>query len=92
MGAGLDTFAFRYPDLLKSLNVFELDHPATQSFKRQRVDKVGWGHPENLHYISIDFTREDIVNKLNSSLNYSALSKSFLAGKELQCIYPKRSI
>lgn len=79
LGAGLDTFAFRYPDLLKSLNVFELDHPATQSFKRQRVDKVGWGHPENLHYISIDFTREDIVNKLNSSLNYSALSKSFFS-------------
>lgn len=92
LGAGLDTFAFRYPDLLKSLNVFELDHPATQSFKRQRVDKVGWTHPKNLHYISIDFTREDIVNKFNSSLYYSALSKSFFSWQGVTMYLSKEEV
>ena len=34
IGAGLDSFVFRYFDLQQDLNVFEVDHPATQSFKR----------------------------------------------------------
>ena len=37
LGAGLDTFAFRRPDLLAQLQVFEVDHPATQDFKRHRL-------------------------------------------------------
>lgn len=92
LGAGLDTFAFRYPDLLKTLNVFEVDHPATQSFKRQRVEEMGWSHPENLHYISIDFTREDIVNKFNQSPNYSALSKSFFSWQGVTMYLSKEEV
>ena len=42
LGAGLDTFAFRYPELLTDLHVFELDHPATQGHKRWRLDELGW--------------------------------------------------
>lgn len=34
-GAGMDTFAFRRPDLLSQVQVFEVDHPATQAFKRK---------------------------------------------------------
>ncbi|ASK64141.1 SAM-dependent methyltransferase [Virgibacillus phasianinus] len=104
LGAGLDTFAYRYPDLLKSLHVFELDHPATQNFKRQRVDELGWNHPDNLHYISIDFTRdnlhyisidftrEDIVTKFNSSLNYSVLSKSFFSWQGVTMYLSKEEV
>jgi methyltransferase (TIGR00027 family) len=36
-GAGLDSFAWRRPDLLHTLPVFEVDHPATQAWKRERV-------------------------------------------------------
>ena len=37
LGAGLDTFAYRRPDLADRLHVFEVDHPATQALKRERV-------------------------------------------------------
>ena len=37
LGAGLDTFAFRRPDLMEYLEVFEVDHPATQEFKLHRL-------------------------------------------------------
>lgn len=56
LGAGLDTFAFRRPELLEQLQVFEVDHPATQAFKRQRLAEVGWEHPAQLHFVPVDFT------------------------------------
>ena len=37
LGAGLDTFCFRHPELENRLEIFEIDHPATQEFKRIRL-------------------------------------------------------
>jgi methyltransferase (TIGR00027 family) len=62
LGAGLDTFAFRRSDLMEQLEVFEVDHPATQEFKLHRLAELGWKHPAKLHFIPIDFTKEDIVS------------------------------
>ena len=45
LGAGLDTFAFRRPDLLERLNVFEVDHPATQAVKHQRLARLNRPYP-----------------------------------------------
>jgi methyltransferase (TIGR00027 family) len=50
LGAGMDTFAFRRPDLLEQLEVFEIDHPATQNFKLLRLADLGWEHPAQLHF------------------------------------------
>jgi len=58
LGAGIDTFAFRNSEMLKVLKVFEVDHPDTQDFKRRRLDELGWEHPEQLHYVPVDFTKE----------------------------------
>src|SRR5262249_36495076 len=55
LGAGFDTFAFRRPDLLAHLDVFEVDHPVTQSMKRQRI--TGWDIPPQLHFIPVDFNQ-----------------------------------
>ena len=41
LGAGLDSFAWRRPDLLGSLTVFEVDHPASQAWKLERVRELG---------------------------------------------------
>lgn len=67
LGAGLDTFAFRQPELIKQLRVFELDHPATQAFKRQRLTEIGWEFPEQLHLIPVDFTKEGLAEVLKHS-------------------------
>lgn len=67
LGAGLDTFAYRRPDLEQKLQVFELDHPATQAIKRERVAAAGWAHPENLHIIPTDFASESLRAALEGS-------------------------
>jgi len=60
LGAGMDTFAFRCPQMLHGLQVFEVDHPATQAFKRHRIAELGWEIPPELHFVSLDFTKEGL--------------------------------
>jgi methyltransferase (TIGR00027 family) len=64
LGAGLETFAFRQPQLMKKLHVFEVDHPATQAFKRQRLAELGWELPAQLHFVPADFSRENLIEAL----------------------------
>lgn len=69
LGAGLDTFAFRRPELMESLQVYEVDHPATQSYKRQRLTDLGWELPESLHFVPLDF----MLQSLTAALTHSSL-------------------
>jgi methyltransferase (TIGR00027 family) len=79
LGAGLDTFAFRRPELMEQLEVFEIDHPATQEFKLRRIAKLGWKHPAKLNFIPIDFTKEDLKSVLTRSLSYDTKAKTFFS-------------
>lgn len=67
LGAGMDTFAFRRPDLMEQIKVFEVDHPATQALKRQRIAELGWEIPKQLHFIPVDFTQERLDEALKHS-------------------------
>ncbi|MGA3115376.1 MAG: class I SAM-dependent methyltransferase [Syntrophobacteraceae bacterium] len=67
LGAGMDTFAFRCRDMLERLQVFEIDHPATQAFKWNRIAGLGWEIPEQLHLVSLDFTNEGLDRILKHS-------------------------
>jgi methyltransferase (TIGR00027 family) len=67
LGSGLDTFAFRHSELLSRVRVFDLDHPVTQSFKRNRINELGWDIPDKLEFIPVDFTKDDFIGKLLSS-------------------------
>jgi len=64
VGAGLDTFALRRPDLRDRLRVFELDHPATQTDKRRRLREAGLALPPNLHFGAADLEREPVATVL----------------------------
>ncbi|MFL9485556.1 class I SAM-dependent methyltransferase [Chitinophagaceae bacterium LWZ2-11] len=55
LGAGLDTFAQRRPEIASKLQVFEIDQPDTQTWKQQRLIELGFGTPEWLHFVSVDF-------------------------------------
>jgi methyltransferase (TIGR00027 family) len=55
LGAGLDTYAYRAPDT--GIRVFEVDHPATQNWKRERLATAGIAVPDNVVYIPLDFER-----------------------------------
>jgi methyltransferase (TIGR00027 family) len=58
LGAGLDTFGYRNPHAASGLHVYELDHPATQTWKRARLAEVGIVAPPSLTFVPIDFERE----------------------------------
>jgi methyltransferase (TIGR00027 family) len=53
LGAGLDSFAYRRPDLATLLRVFEVDHPATQQWKRARLRALAVQLPSNLTFIRV---------------------------------------
>lgn len=55
LGAGLDSFAQRRPELASQLHVFEVDRPGQQAWKRQRLVELGVGVPPWLHLVPVDF-------------------------------------
>jgi methyltransferase (TIGR00027 family) len=59
LGAGLDTFAQRRPDLASRLLVFEVDQPGPQAWKRRRLVDLGFGIPSFLQFVPIDFESGD---------------------------------
>lgn len=72
LGAGLDTFAYRnpFPDVLR---VFEVDHPATQEWKRQRLAEAAIPLPASLTFAPIDFESDTLASGLTTAgFNISA--------------------
>ena len=59
LGAGLDTFAQRRPELAAQLRVFEIDRPGPQAWKRQRLVDLGLGIPSFLRLVPVDFEAGD---------------------------------
>jgi methyltransferase (TIGR00027 family) len=59
LGAGLDTFAQRRPELALRLCVFEIDQPGPQAWKRQRLVELGLGVPAHLKLVPVDFEAGD---------------------------------
>jgi methyltransferase (TIGR00027 family) len=53
LGAGLDTFAQRHPDV--AVRIFEVDQPGTQEWKRRRLTEIGYPPGENLRFVPVDF-------------------------------------
>jgi methyltransferase (TIGR00027 family) len=59
LGAGLDTFAQRRPEIASRLLVFEVDRPGAQEWKRQRLVELGLGVPPFLRLVPVDFEAGD---------------------------------
>jgi methyltransferase (TIGR00027 family) len=55
LGAGLDTFAQRKPDIAARLRIFEVDQPGPQAWKRRRLTELGYGIPDWLRLVPVDF-------------------------------------
>ncbi|WP_394618759.1 class I SAM-dependent methyltransferase [Lentzea sp. JNUCC 0626] len=59
LGAGLDTYAQRHPDAGSTMTVFEIDQPETQNWKRHRLLELGYGIPDWLRLVPVDFEAND---------------------------------
>jgi len=55
LGAGLDTFAQRRPETASKITIFEVDQPGPQAWKRQRLAELGYGIPDSLRLVPVDF-------------------------------------
>jgi methyltransferase (TIGR00027 family) len=67
VGAGLETFALRYPGLRDRLHVFEIDYPSTQAFKQQALSRAGIAPPPNLHFVPADLEAVSVADALRRS-------------------------
>lgn len=75
LGAGLDSFAFRHTEMLDQLQLFEVDHPATQNFKLHRLEELKWEIPPQMHFVPVDFAKESLAPALtHTSYDPKALS------------------
>lgn len=59
LGAGLDSFAQRNPGLAARMHVFEIDQPGPQRWKRRRLVDLGYGVPDFLHLVPVNFEAGD---------------------------------
>ncbi|MBM4341549.1 MAG: class I SAM-dependent methyltransferase [Deltaproteobacteria bacterium] len=76
LGAGLDSWALRHRDSI--VTVFELDHPATQQWKKLRIESRMGSLPPQLTLIPIDFEHESITDLLPRH-GFDSQSKAFVS-------------
>ena len=75
LGAGFDTFAYRSP-FADRLRVFEVDHPATQAWKRRRLAEAGIAIPPLLTFAPVDFERDALLDRL-TDCGFNPAQRSF---------------
>lgn len=64
LGAGYDTRAYRIEGLKEKVKVFEVDHPGTQSLKKEKIEKIFGRLPDHVVYVPVDFETEGLGRKL----------------------------
>jgi methyltransferase (TIGR00027 family) len=67
LGAGLDTFSLRNPHAELGARVFEVDYPATQAWKRERLRQAGLDLPATLTFAPVDFERQSLLEGLSAA-------------------------
>ena len=77
LGAGLDTYAYRNP-FGDCLRIFEVDHPATQVWKRKLLADAAIKLPDSLTYVPVDFERETLAEGL-ASVGFNAEQQTFFS-------------
>lgn len=75
-GAGSDTFSFRNKN--QHIEVYEADHPDTQAAKLAKIHSLGWQPGQNVHFVSVDFEKERMAEKLLAS-GFDPEKKSFFS-------------
>jgi methyltransferase (TIGR00027 family) len=67
IGAGFDSFALRLPAFAANLKIFEIDFPATQGLKLQRIRECALSLPDSVHFIAADLSQESVQQALARS-------------------------
>lgn len=92
LGAGLDTFAQRRPDLGSRLKVFEIDRPGPQAWKRQRLLELGLGIPDWLRFVPVDFESDAGWRQRLRSSGFDARRPAIVASAGVSIYLSKEAI
>ncbi|MGH8445597.1 MAG: class I SAM-dependent methyltransferase [Solimonas sp.] len=92
LGAGLDTFAQRRPELAQRLRVFEIDQPGPQAWKRQRLEALGLGVPPFLKLVPVDFEAGDAWWERLAAAGFDAGRPSVLASTGVSMYLTREAI
>jgi len=92
LGAGLDTFAQRRPEIASRLRVFEVDRPGPQAWKRQRLIELGYGVPEWLRLVPVDFQAGDSWWKRLAEAGFDASQPAIVASTGVSMYLTKDAI
>ena len=91
LGAGLDTFAYRRTDLRDRLTVFEVDQPATQLWKVERLAEAGIATPPNLRRVPVDFN-EGALDEGLAAAGFRREAPAFFSWLGVMYYLPRESI
>jgi methyltransferase (TIGR00027 family) len=78
IGAGFDSFIVRQPPFARDIAIFEIDHPASQAVKRQRLDECAVRIPPNVHFVPADLMRVSLASVL-ARCGFSCSQRAFFS-------------
>jgi methyltransferase (TIGR00027 family) len=78
VGAGMDSFGLRRPAFAREVEVFEVDHPATQKLKLERLGECGVSPPTGVHFVAADLSQEGLDAALTQS-SFDSLRPAFFS-------------
>jgi len=92
LGAGLDSFAQRKPEIASTLKVFEVDQPVTQAWKRRRLSELGFGIPKWLRLVPVDFEAGDAWLERLAAAGFRADQPAVVAATGVSMFLTKEAI
>jgi methyltransferase (TIGR00027 family) len=92
LGAGLDTFAQRRPELASHLLVFEIDQPGPQEWKRQRLVELGLGVPSYLRFVPVDFEAGDAWWQRLAATGFDSVRRAVVASTGVSMYLTREAI
>jgi methyltransferase (TIGR00027 family) len=91
LGAGFDSRGYRFQSRLKDVRFIEVDYGPTQAYKRQRVKEVLGRIPDNVRYVPMDFTRDDLLTQLRNG-GFSVAEKTLFIWEGVVAYIPEAAV
>jgi methyltransferase (TIGR00027 family) len=91
LGAGFDSRAYRFGDLLRGVKVYEVDFPPTLEYKKRRVREVLGRMPANVIYVPIDFATQDLQQVLRKA-GYHQDRRAFIVWEGVTFYLPREAV
>jgi len=91
LGAGFDSRAYRFQSQLASVHVMEVDLGPTQAYKKQRLSEILDAIPPNVSFVSMDFTKDNLLDELRK-VGYSEQQNTFFLWEGVTYYLPESAV